>query len=183
MAVAKKLVEIRNSTVGSEELLYFVKVPTDLSEVDAWNDTNKAFHMALLMAESNTMDSGVETDDPADVTSKVASHVIKSYKKTFTHSGVFLKDDPVCRFEEYIVDHEETGAKASVELIALKTYDGNKAYKYQAVCEVTSAPGGDAQDKLKIEATYTIISEAVEGTATYDKETGVAEFTPKSNSL
>ena len=172
------LTEIRQSTVGSEELLYFINVPDDLSQFDT-----RAFHMALLMAESNSMDSGVETDDPADVTSKVASHVIKAYKKSFSHSGVFLKQDPVCLYEEYLFDHEVTDSKANCELVQIKTYatGGNVAYKYPAVCEVSSF-GGDAQDKIKVEATYTIVGEAIEGTASYDKETGVATFTPKSGS-
>lgn len=172
------LTEIRQSTVGSEELLYFVNVPEDLSAFET-----KELHMALLMAESNSMDSGVETDDPADVTSKVANHVIKSYKKSFSHSGVFLKQDPVCLYEEYLFDHEVTDSKANCELVQIKTYatGGNVAYKYPAVCEVSSF-GGDAQDKIKVEATYTIVGEAVEGTATYDKDSGVATFTPKSSS-
>mgnify|MGYP003398246699 CR=1 FL=1 len=160
---SKNLTEIRQNTVDSSEILYFVNVPDD---------------MALLMASSNTMDSGIETDDPADVTSKVAGHVIKSYKKTFTHEGPFLPDDPVCRFEEYLFDHDETGSKASVELVQLKTYDNNKAYRYQAVCEVTSGVGGDAQDKAQIAATYTIVSVAEEGTCTFDGKTGIATFTP-----
>lgn len=168
------LTEIRQSTVGSEELLYFVEVPNDLSEFDT-----KAFHMALLMADSNSMDSGVETDDPADVTSKVASHVIKAYKKSFSHSGVYLKEDPVCRYEEFLFDKEVTDNRANCELVQLKTYaTGNVAYKYPAICEVSSF-GGDAQDKIKVEATYTIVGEAVEGTATFDKGSGVATFTPK----
>lgn len=169
------LTEIRQSTVGSEELLYFVEVPDDLSKFDT-----KALHMALLMADSNSMDSGVETDDPADVTSKVASHVIKAYKKSFSHSGVYLKEDPVCRYEEFLFDKEVTDNRANCELVQLKTYatGGNVAYKYPAICEVSSF-GGDAQDKIKVEATYTIVGEAVEGTATFDKDTGIATFTPK----
>jgi hypothetical protein len=51
------------------------------------------------------------------------------------------------------------------------------AYKYTATC-VPQNFGGDAQDKLKIEAQYTITSEATPGTVTYDAETGVAQFTP-----
>lgn len=172
------LTEMRQSTVGSEELLYFVNVPDDLS-----NFEKKGFHMALLMAESNSMDSGVETDDPADVTSKVASHVIKAYKKSFSHSGVYLKKDPVCLYEEFLFDHEVTDSRANCDLIQVKTYsaDVNVAYKYPAVCEVSSF-GGDAQDKIKVEATYTIVGEAIEGTATYDAETGVADFSPKTSS-
>lgn len=172
-----KLTEIRQSTVGSEELLYFVNVPSDLAKFDT-----KAFHMALLMAESNSMDSGVETDDPADVTSKVANHVIKAYKKSFSHSGVFLKQDPVCLYEEYLFDHEVTDSRANCEIVQIKTYtnSGNVAYKYPAVCEVSSF-GGDAQDKIKVEATYTIVGEAVEGTATYEKETGIATFALKGS--
>lgn len=172
------LTEIRQSTVGSEELLYFVSVPEDLSAFET-----KEFHMALLMAESNSMDSGVETDDPADVTSKVANHVIKAYKKSFSHSGVYLKEDPVCKYEEYLFDHEVTDSKANCELVLIKTYatGGDVAYKYPAVCEVSSF-GGDAQDKIKVEATYTIVGEAIEGTATYNKETGVATFTSKISS-
>lgn len=168
---------MRQSTVGAEELLYFINVPTDVSEFGT-----RALHMALLMAESNTMDSGVETDDPADVTSKVASHVITAYKKSFSHSGVYLKEDPVCVYEEYLFDHEVTDSRANCEIVQLKTYatGGNVAFKYPAICEVTSF-GGDAQDKVHVEATYTIIGEAVEGTATYDKETGIATFSPKSS--
>lgn len=169
------LTEMRQSTVGSEELLYFINVPKDLSTM-----ATREFHMALLMAESNTMDSGVETDDPADVTSKVASHVITAYKKSFSHSGVYLKEDPVCLYEEYLFDHEVTDSRANCEIIQLKTYatGGNVAFKYPAICEVSSF-GGDAQDKVHVEATYTIIGEGVEGTATFDKDTGVATFEPK----
>jgi hypothetical protein len=172
------LTEIRQSTVGSEELLYFIEVPDDLSKFDT-----KAFHMALLMAESNSMDSGVESDDPADVTSKVASHVITAYKKSFTHSGVYLKEDPVCKYEEYLFDNDVTDSKANCNIVVLKTYSaaGNEAIKYPAICEVSSF-GGDAQDKINVEATYTIIGEGAKGTATFDKETGVATFTATSAS-
>lgn len=168
------LTEIRQSTVGSEELLYFVECPDDLATF-----STKAYHMALLMAESNSMDSGVESDDPADVTSKVASHVITAYKKSFTHSGVYLKEDPVCKYEEYLFDNDVTDSKANCNIVVLKTYSkaGNEAIKYPAICEVSSF-GGDAQDKINVEATYTIIGEGTKGTATFDKETGVATFTP-----
>ncbi len=177
--MANELATYRASTVGSEEILYFVEVPTSTS---AWS--TKAYHMALLMAESNTMDSGVETEDVPDVTTKVAGHVIKSYKKTFTHSGVFLKGEPVCEFERYLFDHDEVGDKTVVNLLQVYTFEGDNttngytAYKYTATCEVSNGVGGDAQGKANISATYTITSEAVAGTVKYNTESGVATFTP-----
>lgn len=166
------LTEMRQSSVGSEEMLYFVEVPDDLKSFET-----KSYHLALLMAESNTMESGIESDDPADVTSKVASHVITGYKKALTHSGVYLKSDPVCKYEEYLFDHEVTDSKANCNIIVIKTYaeGGKLAYKYPAICEVSSF-GGDAQDKIHVEATYTIVGEGEEGTATFDKSTGVATW-------
>lgn len=179
--MANELATYRASTVGSEEVLYFVEVPDSLS---AWDV--KSYHMALLMAESNTMDSGVETEDVPDVTTKVAGHVIKSYKKTFTHEGVFLKGEPVCEFERYLFDNDEVGDKTVVNLLQVYTFDEvstgiYNAYKYVATCEVSAGVGGEAQGKANIGATYTITSEAIVGTVSYDTETGIATFTDSSN--
>ncbi len=172
--MANELATYRASTVGSEEVLYFVNVPNDLDDF-----TDKDFHMALLMAESNTIDSGVETEDVPDVTTKVAGHVIKSYKKTFTHSGVFLNGEPVCEYERYLFDNDEVGDKTVVDLLQVYTFEGDNTegyvgYKYTATCEVSNGVGGDAQGKANISATYTITSEAEEVLVTYDTETGVA---------
>ena len=180
--MANELATYRASTVGSEEILYFINVPNTAGDF-----TDKDYHMALLMAESNTMDSGVETEDVPDVTTKVAGHVIKSYKKTFTHEGVYLKGEPVCEYERYLFDNDEVGDKTVVDLLQVYTFEGNnvsgyKAYKYVATCEVSAGVGGEAQGKANIGATYTITSEAVEGLVTYDTESGVAEFTALTQS-
>jgi hypothetical protein len=175
--MANELANYTASTVGSEMLKFFVEVPTDTT---VWG--TKAYHMALLLAESNQIDAGVEEEDVPDVTVKTAGHYIKSYKKQFSHSGVYLSEDPVCNFERYLFEHEETGDKTVVNLLQVDEFDSPSAgtytaYKYTATC-VPQNFGGDAQDKLKIEAQYTITSEATPGTVTYDAETGVAQFTP-----
>ena len=175
--MAQELATYRASTVGSEALKFFIEVPTDVAQ---WG--TKAYHMALLLAESNQIDAGVEEEDIPDVTTKTAGHVITAYKKTFTHSGVYLTADPVCIFERYLFENDETDEKTVVNLIQLDEFDGNAsdgytAYKYTATC-VPQNFGGEAQGKLNIEAKYTITSEATKGTAKYDAETGVATFTP-----
>lgn len=175
--MANELATYRASTVGSEMLKFFIEVPTSIS---TWN--TKAYHMALLLAESNQIDAGVEEEDIPDVTTKVAGHVIKSYKKQFSHSGVYLSEDPVCNFERYLFENEETGDKTQVNLLQVDEFDSPStgtyvAYKYTATC-VPQNFGGDAQDKLHIEAQYTITSTGTKGTVAYDAETGVATFTP-----
>lgn len=175
--MANELATYRASTVGSEMLKFFIEVPTSTA---AW--ATKAYHMALLLAESNQIDAGVEEEDIPDVTTKVAGHVIKSYKKQFSHSGVYLSEDPVCNFERYLFENEETGDKTQVNLLQVDEFDSPStgtyvAYKYTATC-VPQNFGGEAQDKLKIEAQYTITSTATKGTVTYDAESGVATFTP-----
>lgn len=175
--MANELATYRASTVGSELLKFFVEVPTDIS---VWN--TKAYHMALLLAESNQMDAGVEEEDVPDVTTKVAEHVIKSYKLQFSHSGVFPAADPVAKFERYLMKHQEVGDKTKVNLIQMDEFDEisdgvYSAVQYTATC-VPQNFGGEAQGKIQIEAQYTITSEGIFGTATYDEETGIATFTP-----
>jgi hypothetical protein len=175
--MANELATYRASTTGSESLKFFVEVPTSTA---AWS--TKAYHMALLLAESNQIDAGVEEEDIPDVTTKVAGHVITGYKKNFTHSGVYLTEDPVCNFERYLFENDETDDKTVVNLLQVDEFDEVStgtytAYKYTATC-VPQNFGGEAQGKLNIEAKYNITSEAIKGTATYDAESGVATFTP-----
>lgn len=178
--MADELKKYRSATVGSEEVLYFFNVPTDIA---TWE--TKAYHMGLIMAEANTSESGVTTEDPPDVTSKVAGHAITGYKKTITHTGPYLKGEPVCEFERFLYDHDITDERTTVDVLRIYTWDTDdggkmKAFRATAVCEVTQGPSGSAQAKAQISATYTYTSEEEEGTATFDKETGVATFTPKA---
>ena len=175
--MANELATYRASTVGSESLKFFIEVPTSTAP---WS--TKAYHMALLLAESNQIDAGVEEEDIPDVTTTSAGHVVTGYKKNFTHSGVYLKEDPVCNFERYLFENNETDDKTVVNLLQVDEFDevstGNYvAYKYTATC-VPQNFGGEAQNKLNIEAKYNITSEPIKGTATYSAETGVATFTP-----
>lgn len=175
--MANELATYRASTVGSEQLKFFIEVPTSTA---AWS--TKAYHMALLLAESNQIDAGVEEEDIPDVTTSSAGHVVTGYKKNFTHSGVYLAEDPVCNFERYLFENNETDDKTVVNLLQVDEFDevstGNYvAYKYTATC-VPQNFGGEAQNKLNIEAKYNITSEPIKGTATYDAESGVATFTP-----
>jgi hypothetical protein len=78
--------------------------------------------------------------------------------------------------------HQEVGDKTKVNLIQMDEFDEisdgvYSAVQYTATC-VPQNFGGEAQGKIQIEAQYTITSEGIFGTATYDKETGVATFTP-----
>ena len=175
--MANELATYRASTVGSEALKFFIEVPTSTA---AWS--TKAYHMALLLAESNQIDAGVEEEDIPDVTTTSAGHVVTGYKKNFTHSGVYLKEDPVCNFERYLFENNETDDKTVVNLLQVDEFDSPStgvytAYKYTATC-VPQNFGGEAQGKLNIEAKYNITSEPIKGTATYDAESGVATFTP-----
>lgn len=169
--MADNLTTFRNSQVGSEKLLYYVSVPKDLT-----NPKIREFRLALLQAESNKMDANVESEDIPDVTSKVPAHVIKAYKKSFSHSGTFLAKDPVNKYEEYLFTNEVVDEVANCELIVHHSYaeGGKVAEKYPAVCEVTSF-GGEAQGKLKIEAKYTVTGSPVKGTVTVTED-GVATF-------
>ncbi len=178
MAYTTPLTEVRQSSHNSEESLYFINVPDDAS---TGLTGDKSYHMALLLADNNAMESGINAEDQADVTAKLAQHVLTGTQASFSHSGLYLSKDPVCAFEKYIYDHQVLTAKdVTVDIVRLDTWDVTadepakfKGIKFSATCEVTSF-GGDAQGKLNIEATYTAVSENEAITGTFDKVTGVA---------
>lgn len=179
--MAGELQKYRSSSVNSDKIIYGAKVPDD---VKVWD--TQSFHMMLVMAESNTADSGVTTEDPPDVTAAVAGHVITGYKKTISHSGNYLPGEPVCEYERYLYDHDITDERTVTEIVRVYTWtkdeDGKmEAYRATATCEVTQGPGGSAQAKATIAATYTYTSEEVQGLATIDWDTGAITFTPNSD--
>lgn len=168
--MAGELQKYRNSSIGAEETLFFLEVPSS-----ADSDT-KAFHMAFLRQEADTVDTGVETETIADVTQKVQPTEVKQYSPTQSFSGLFLKEDPVCQALEKCWRDRATGAAAHFNHLEVLTWDNNKAYKTDVTVSVSSLTN-EAGDKRKIEGSFGYSGDSVEGTATIDKETGVATFT------
>lgn len=170
--MAGELQKYRNSSVGSEESLFFLEVPTDQSQ-----PTTKAFHMAFLRQEASSVDTGVETETIADVTQKVQPTEVKSYSPTQAFSGLFLKEDPVCKALEKVWRDRATGAAAHFNHLEVLTWNANKAYKTDVTVSVSSITN-EAGDKRKIEGSFGFSGDSIEGTATIDSDTGVATFEP-----
>jgi hypothetical protein len=172
--MANELQTYRNSSVGAEESLFFLEVPTDPSTPDT-----KAYHMAFLRQEASSVDTGVETETIADVTQKVQPTEVKSYSPTQSFSGLFLKDDPVCKALEKVWRERATGASAHFNHLEVLTWNGNKAYRTDVTVSVSSLTN-EAGDKRKIEGSFGYSGDSVEGTAEINAETGVATFTEAS---
>lgn len=173
--MAGELQKYRNSSVGAEESLFFLEVPTDQSTPET-----KAFHMMFLRQEASSVDTGVETETIADVTQKVQPTEVSSYSPTQAISGLFLKDDPVCIALEKLWRDRATGAAAHFNHLEVLTWDNNKAYKTDVTVSISSITN-EAGDRRRIEGTVGYAGDSVEGTATIDVETGVAAFTPKTS--
>lgn len=174
------LATYRSSKVGAETFRWFFEVPTDTT---TW--ATKAYHMGLILADSNAEDTGESTDDIADVTSKVSGKTITHDDPMITSSHPYLVGEPVSEFEKYIAEHMSDDATRTVNVLKVDLNDGDATAGYAAVKRValpavTQAPGGDAQGNATVECEYHFISEPVFGTATFDAETGIATFTPKA---
>lgn len=161
----------RKDTVGSEESLFFLEVP------DSGSDDSKAYHMMFLRAESDTIDTGVETETISDVTQKTQPTEVKAYSPSLSLNSYFLKSDPVCKALQDVFDKRATGAAAHFNLLEVRTWDSNKAFRTDVTVAVSSIPN-EAGDKRKIEATIGYAGDSEEGTASINAETGVATFTP-----
>lgn len=170
--MADELNKYRQSSFGAEETLFFLNVPTSQKTPET-----KAFHMAFLRQEADTIDTGVETETVPDVTQKVQPTEIKSYSPTQAFSGLFLKEDPVCQALEKVWRDRATGADAHFDHLEVDTWNDNKAYKTDVTVSVSSITN-EAGDKRKIEGSFGFASDSVAGTATIDTDTGVATFTP-----
>lgn len=173
--MAGELKKYRQSSFGAEETLFFLEVPTNQAEPET-----KAYHMAFLRQEADTIDTGVETETVPDVTQKVQPTEIKSYSPTQAFSGLFLKEDPVCLALEKVWRERATGANAHFNHLEVDTWNNNKAYQTDVTVSISSITN-EAGDKRKIEGSFGFASDSVEGTATIDADTGVATFTPGGN--
>ena len=168
------LADIRKSTVGFEKTLHFLKVKGtgDSAAAD--------FHVIALRCESDSIDTGVATTNVPDVTQKTQGTEISSYSPTIKVSGVFLKDDPVCQTIRDIYRKRLTGTDCHFDYLEVDQWDSNKAYKSDAMIEVTSFPN-QAGSNSQLEYTIHLTSDPEEGTATIDAATGVATFTSKAS--
>lgn len=166
------LADIRKSTVGFEKTLHFLNVKGTGESATA------AFHVIALRCESDSIDTGVSTTDVPDVTQKTQGTEISSYAPTIKVSGVFLKDDPVCQTIRDIYRKRLTGSDCHFDYLEVDQWDSNKAYKSDAMIEVTSFPN-EAGSNSQLEYTIHLTSDPEEGTATIDAATGVATFTSK----
>lgn len=171
--MAGELQNYRNSSFGAEETLFFLEVPSN------GDDGTKAFHMMFLRMESSSVDTGVETETIADVTQKVQPTEVTSYAPTQPISGLFLKDDPVCKALEKVWRQRATGADAHFNHLEVCKWDGNKAYKTDVTVSISSITN-EAGDKRRIEGTVGYAGDSVEGTAQIDEDTGIATFTPSA---
>lgn len=173
--MAGNVIDMKKSTVGAEETLWFLEVPTDLQTPET-----KAFHLAFMRMEESSEESNVETEVIADVTQKIQPTEVKSMSPTLPFSGPFLKDDPVCKYLSHIYHKRLVGGAVHANMLKVMTYDKNKAYKYDISIAVSGFPNA-AGDLLNVTGTYSITSDGEEGTATIDKTTGIATFTAKDS--
>lgn len=172
--MAGELVKYRASSVGAEATLFFLEVPTSMSEPET-----KAFHMAFLRQEASSIDTGVETETIADVTQKTQPTEVKSYAPTQEFSGLFLKDDPVCIYLQNLYDKRAVGGAAHCNHLEVRVWDNNKAFKSDVTVSISSITN-EAGDNRKITGTFGFAGDPEEGTAAIDAETGVATYTKKS---
>lgn len=172
--------DYRKSSVAAEESLFFLGLPTGASSAEE-------FHMLFLRADASSIDTGVNTEDIADVTQKTQPSEISSYSPSQALSGLFLKDDPVCQALEGIFRSRAVGEDTYFNLVEVdywkeatgSTSESPKwvAYKTPVSIEVTSLTN-EAGGKRRIEATIHYNGDPVEGyTAAKPTDAGVVTFT------
>lgn len=165
---------IRGSVIAANETLHFLKVK-------GADDEAEAYHMVAIRCEASSIETGVQTEDVADVTQKTQGSEITGYQPTIEVSGVFLSSDPVSAKIYELYKKRAIGSSLHMKHLAVDVWDGNKAQECDANIEITSfenSAGGNKQ----IAYTIHLISDPVDGTATIDDKTGVATFTPTSAS-
>ena len=175
--MAGTVIDFRKSTVKNADTLFFLEVPTDLA-----TPSTKAFHMAFLNMEANSIDTGVETETTADVTLNTQSTDVKSYSPTQPFSGNFLSEDPVCKYLQHLFDTRAVGGAAHCYMLEVRKWEkgGNVAKKRDVSISISNITN-EAGDTRKIEGTYGWASDDIEGTATIDDSTGIATFTAKGS--
>jgi hypothetical protein len=166
----------RASSVGAEETLYFLD--TAQTAVVADNAvTEGEFHMMFLMAESDSVETGASLETIADVTQKTQPQEATYEAVTIAYSGLFLKEDPVCKALENLYRERPVGDKSHFYIAEVDTWDKNKTYVADASIVVTNITN-EAAGKRRIEATIGLASDWVTLTKAgkIDNDTGVLTF-------
>lgn len=175
--------DYRKSSVAAEESLFFLGLPTGAQSAEE-------FHMLFLRADASSIDTGVNTEDIADVTQKTQPSEISSYSPSQALSALFLRDDPVCAALEGIFRSRAVGEDTYFNLVEVdywkeatgSTSESPKwvAYKTPVSIEVTSFTN-EAGGKRRIEATIHYNGDPVEGYTTAKPTTaGIVTFTPNT---
>lgn len=174
--MAADLTSYRASSVGAEETLFFLEVPTDMKSPET-----KAFHMAFLRQEASSIDTGVETETIADVTQKTQPTEVKSYSPTQEFSGLFLKTDPVCIYLQHLYDTRAVGGKAHCNHLEVRKWaeGGNVAFKSDVTVSISSITN-EAGNQRMISGTFGFAGDPEEGTATIADDTGIATYQKKA---
>lgn len=181
--MATALQTYRASSVAAEKTLFFLNVLLDPYKAEG-AENKKEFHMAFLRQDASSIDTGVETEAVSDVTQSTQPEEVMSYKPTMSFSGLFLAEDPVCKFIEKVWRDRATGEECHTDLLEVDTWrnEGNDsspaycAYLTDVAVSVSSITN-EAGGKRRIEGTFSYASDPVKGTATFDGDTGVATFT------
>lgn len=170
--MANKLDEYRASTVGSEQTKFFLEVPDDLAQLQT-----KKYHQAFLRHEASNIEANPETETITDVTQKVQPTMLKSYAPVQPFGGLFLKDDPVCKYLQYLFDKRATGGAAQVKHLEVRTWDKNKAFETMVSIAIETIEN-EAGGFRRITGTFGYVGDTTEVKATIDNNTGIATVTP-----
>lgn len=172
--------DYRKSSVAAEESLFFLGLPTGSQGAEE-------LHMLFLRSDASSIDTGVNTEDVADVTQKTQPSEITSYSPTQSLSGLFLKDDPCCQALEELFRDRAVGEDTYFSLVEVDYWKEHSssttespawvAYKTQVSIEVTSLTN-EAGGKRRIEATIHYTGDPVSGKTTAKPTTaGIVTFT------
>lgn len=172
--------DYRKSSVAAEESLFFLGLPTGSQGAEE-------LHMLFLRSDASSIDTGVNTEDVADVTQKTQPSEITSYSPTQSLSGLFLKDDPCCQALEKLFRDRAVGEDTYFSLVEVDYWKEHSssttespawvAYKTQVSIEVTSLTN-EAGGKRRIEATIHYTGDPVSGKTTAKPTTaGIVTFT------
>jgi hypothetical protein len=165
------LSEKRKSTISAERTLFFLEV----------EPSSNKYYLMNIKGDASTTDTGVETEDVPDVTSKVQGVEVSSYSPSHESSQPYLTEDEVCQFYEEAYRNQYTASDAHRNMIEA-TFDGKtntptKAYLVDVTVQVTSFPN-EAGSNRRVEATLTETetSKDVTSKVTYDADNGVITY-------